>query len=478
MKRSSSALSALVLSFALFFGNISAAGAALPDFSVLVEKSAPAVVNISTTSIPSKHPGMPHGFSVPDLPEDSPLNDFFKKFFEQQPGQPGQPDPRGGVHSLGSGFIVSPDGYILTNSHVVKDADEIIVSLRDRSEYKAKLVGMDTRADVAVLKVEASNLPFVKAGNIDEVKVGQWVLAIGSPFGFRETATQGIVSALNRALPSDTYVPFIQTDAAVNPGNSGGPLFNLNGEVIGINSQIFSRSGGYQGVSFAIPIDVAMRVMEQLKTKGYVTRGWLGVLIQEIDHDLADSFGMSKPEGALVAQITDNSPAANAGIRVGDVIVQYNNQKVVSSSSLPPMVGRTAVGATVPVVVLRNGKPMTVQVTIGELERDDVAKVAKASVDKARNKLNLTVGKLNPEEKEALADDARGVVVRLVGDGPAAVAGIRPKDIILSLNNQDVTDAAQFDKLVDELPVGKAVPLLIQRDGRALFLAVKIPSEG
>jgi len=476
LKRSLSAISALVLFVALFFGNAMSASAALPDFAVLVEKNAPAVVNISTTSLPAKHPGLPHGFSVPDLPDDSPLNDFFKKFFEQQPGQPGAPSAPRGAHSLGSGFIVSSDGYILTNSHVVKDADEIIVSLHDLSEYKAKLVGLDVRADVAVLKIDAKNLPFVKPGNMDEVKVGQWVLAIGSPFGFRESATSGIVSALNRALPSDTYVPFIQTDAAVNPGNSGGPLFNLKGEVIGINSQIYSRSGGYQGVSFAIPIDVALRVMKQLKTKGYVTRGWLGVLIQEIDHDLADSFGMKKPEGALVAQITEGSPAAKAGVRVGDVIIKYNGAQVTSSSSLPPLVGRTPVGSTVPLLVLRGGKPMTIQVTICELEREGAAKVAKAPAEKVRNKLNMAVGELSVEEREAMAGDTRGVAVRLVGEGPAAIAGIRPKDIILSINNQDVTSIAQFEKLVSTLPVGKAVPMLIQREGRALFLAVKIPS--
>lgn len=474
LKRRSSIYPGLALVAALFIVNISAVSAAvLPDFSALVEKNAPAVVNISTTSKPVGHPGLPHGFSVPDLPDDSPLNDFFKKFFEQQPGQPAPP----GAHSLGSGFIISTDGYILTNSHVVKDADEIIVSLQDRNEYQAELIGMDARADVAILKIDAKNLPFVKPGNMDEVKVGQWVLAIGSPFGFRESATSGIVSALNRALPSDTYVPFIQTDAAVNPGNSGGPLFNLKGEVIGINSQIFSRSGGYQGVSFAIPIDVALRVMEQLKTKGYVTRGWLGVLIQEIDHDLADSFGMRKPEGALVAQITEDSPAAAAGIRVGDIIVEYDNKKVVSSSMLPPMVGRTPVNSTVPVVVLRNGNPITLKVTIGELEREDAEKVAKAPVNKARNKLNLKVGELSPEEREKLAGDDRGVAVRLVGEGPAAIAGIRPKDIVLSINNQDVTSAAQFESIVSNLPVGKAVPILIQREGRALFLAIKIPSK-
>ena len=474
MKVRSSLLIALLVTAALSIIRVPVAGASvLPDFSILVEKNAPAVVSISTTSKPAGHPGLPHGFSVPDFPDDSPLNDFFRKFFEQQPGQP---TPPGGAHSLGSGFIVSSDGYILTNSHVVKDADEIIVGLHDRSEFKAKLIGMDARADVAVLKIDARNLPFVKPGNMDEVKVGQWVLAIGSPFGFRETATQGIVSALNRALPSDTYVPFIQTDAAVNPGNSGGPLFNLKGEVIGINSQIYSRSGGYQGVSFAIPIDVALRVMEQLKTKGYVSRGWLGVLIQEIDHDLADSFGMKKPEGALVAQITEGSPAEKAGIRVGDIIVEYNGKKVVSSSSLPPMVGRTPVGSTVPVVVLRGGKPVTIQVAIGELEREENEKVAKSSPTDSRNRLNLTVAALSPEERKAMAGDKRGVAVRLVGPGPAAAAGIRPGDIILSIDNQDVASVARFESLVSRLPAGKAVPVLVQREGRAQFFAIKIPS--
>lgn len=440
------------------------------DLSDLVEQNAPAVVNISTTTSASKT--SPHGFSIPDLPDDSPLNEFFKKFFE---GSPEMPSPKG-AQSLGSGFIVSGDGYILTNAHVVKDADQIIVGLHDRREFIAKLVGADERSDVAVLKIDARNLPTVRTGNMENVKVGQWVLAIGSPFGFRESATQGIVSALNRSLPSDTYVPFIQTDVAVNPGNSGGPLFNMQGEVIGLNSQIYSRSGGYQGVSFAIPIDVALRVMNELRANGFVSRGWLGVLIQEVDHDLADSFNLPKPEGALVAQLTEDSPAAKAGIRVGDIIMRYNGAPVESSATLPPMVGRTPAGTRVPVVVLRNGQEMTVNVMIGELEREKPVAQVKAAAP-AGNRLNVEVANLTAEERDALGGDKRGVMVKVVGEGAAAVAGIRPGDIILAVASHDVTGAKQFESLVKGLPGGKTVPILVHRDERALFMAVKVPSK-
>ncbi|MEO7558162.1 MAG: trypsin-like peptidase domain-containing protein, partial [Gammaproteobacteria bacterium] len=298
----------------------------LPDFTALVEQNSAAVVNISTTQkIKRTMPQLPPGMEIPNLPEGSPFNDLFKHFFGEGQGGPAVPEEFD-AQSLGSGFIISPDGYVLTNNHVVKNADKIIVRLSDRRDLVAKVVGTDARSDLALLKVEAQNLPVVKLGSSSNLKVGEWVLAIGSPFGFDHSATAGIVSAIGRNLPSESYVPFIQTDVAINPGNSGGPLFNLKGEVVGINSQIFSRTGGFMGLSFAIPVDVAMEVTEQLKTKGRVTRGWLGILIQDVTNDLAESFGMAKPEGALVARVLPDSPAAKSGFQAGDVVVKFDGK--------------------------------------------------------------------------------------------------------------------------------------------------------
>ncbi len=314
----------------------------LPDFTALVRENGPVVVNISTKQSAHSAPTT-HDFSVPDLPEDSPLQDFFRHFF----GDDGEmPDDALQSRSLGSGFIVSADGYVLTNSHVVDGADEIVVRTSDRREFVATLVGTDKRSDMALLKVEGEGLPVARIGSSKDLQVGEWVLAIGSPFGFEASATAGIVSAKGRSLPTENYVPFIQTDVAINPGNSGGPLFNLNGEVVGVNSQIYSRTGGFMGLSFAIPIDVAMDVVNQLKTKGKVSRGWLGVLIQDVTRELAETFGMKQPRGALVAQVLPNSPAAAADLRPGDVILSFNGREVPTSSALPPLVGMTAVGET------------------------------------------------------------------------------------------------------------------------------------
>lgn len=329
------------------------ANTALPDFTKLVEAHSAAVVNISTTKQQSSHPKIPPNVQLPEFPEGSPFNDFFEKFLEEQ--GPGQKDYYNSK-SLGSGFIISGDGYVVTNHHVVAEADEIIVKLSDRREFIAELIGSDPRSDIALLKINADNLPAVKLGSANDLKVGQWVLAIGSPFGFDHSVTSGIVSAKGRSLPNENYVPFIQTDVAINPGNSGGPLFNMSGEVVGINSQIYSRTGGFMGLSFAIPVEVAMDVVDQIKSTGYVSRGWLGVYIQEVTRELAQSFGMEKPSGALVAKIMDDSPAIDAKIKVGDVIIKFNDQEITSSASLPPIVGRVRVGEKVPVEILRNGK--------------------------------------------------------------------------------------------------------------------------
>jgi serine protease Do len=323
----------------------------LPEFTDLVKETSPAVVNISTTQkVKSGMPQLPEGFEMPELPDDSPFGELFKHFFDQDKSAPSYKDSK----SLGSGFIISADGYVLTNFHVVKDADEIVVRLSDRRELLGELVGADRRSDVALLKIDASNLPVAKIGKSSDLEVGEWVLAIGSPFGFDHSATAGIVSAKGRSLPRENYVPFIQTDVAINPGNSGGPLFNQEGEVVGVNSQIYSRTGGYMGLSFAIPIEVAMDVVDQLKTSGRVSRGWLGVLIQDVTLDLAESFGMEQPRGALVAKVLPGSPAEDAGIKVGDVIVAFDGKDVDHSSGLPPIVGSTKVGVNIPVDVIRN----------------------------------------------------------------------------------------------------------------------------
>ncbi|GAB4351071.1 MAG: DegQ family serine endoprotease [Immundisolibacter sp.] len=452
-------------------GLLAAAGP--PDFSELVARNGPAVVNISTEAHANTEqaalPQLP--FELPEGPDTAPLNEFFRRFFGDDQAEP-LPDA-----SLGSGFIISADGYVLTNHHVVDGADSIIVRLSDRSELSARLVGSDARSDIALLKVEASNgaLPTVKIGNPQRLKVGEWVLAIGSPFGFDHSVTAGIVSAKGRALPQDTYVPFIQTDVAINPGNSGGPLFNMDGEVVGINSQIYSRTGGFMGLSFAVPIDVAMEVVEQLKVNGSVTRGWLGVMIQDVTRDLAESFGMPQPRGALVARVLSDGPAARAGLQPGDVILRFNGEDIVYSSDLPPRVGRTAVGATVKVDVLREGKRRTLRVTVAALP--DQPRVAGDKATQAApqaDRVGLLVQDLGAEQRDK-AGPAGGVSVQRVEPGPAREAGLRRGDVILSLNGTEVKDAAQFERLVDRLPAGTVVRLLVQRGDASLWLALRVP---
>ena len=466
---------------ALVLGLMSAAqvqARALPDFSALVEEHSPVVVNISTTQKVKRGPGgLPPGMQMPDLPEDSPFNDLFKHFFGE--GGEGAPPEEFDARSLGSGFIISADGYILTNNHVVKDAEEIIVRLFDRRELVASVIGTDERSDVALLKVDAEKLPVARLGKSEQLKVGEWVLAIGSPFGFDRTATSGIVSAKGRALPRENYVPFIQTDVAINPGNSGGPLFNMEGEVVGVNSQIFSRTGGFMGLSFAIPIDVAMDVAEQLKTKGHVSRGWLGVLIQDVTRELAESFGMKKPMGALVSKVIPDSPGAKGGIQVGDVIMEFNGREVVTSAGLPPIVGSTPVGREVQVKVLRNGKQQTLALTLGELKDEDrQAAVQPGPASTNNSRLGLDAAEVPQELREALELGDGGVLVSELGNGAAAKAGIRKGDIIVMFNGVRVQDGKQFGELVSKAKAGAVVPVLVQRQGGPTFLAIKIPEKG
>lgn len=449
----------------------------LPDFTDLVEQSSEAVVNISTTQkVKAGSMNLPEGIEIPDLPEGSPFGDLFRHFFGEPGGGGGGDMPQEHeTKSLGSGFIISDDGYILTNNHVVKDAEEIIVRLEDRRELKAEVIGTDEQSDIALVKINADHLPVAKIGKSRDLKVGEWVLAIGSPFGFERSATAGIVSATGRALPRENYVPFIQTDVAINPGNSGGPLFNLDGEVVGVNSQIYSRTGGYMGLSFSIPIEVAMDVAGQLKEHGKVSRGWLGVLIQDVTLDLAQSFGMSKPQGALVAKVLPDSPAAKADFQVGDIVVAFNGHDIERSSSLPPVVGGTPVGKKVPVKVVRNGRTQTLWVTLGELpEEDQTVARAEENPAVADNRLNVNVADLTAQQRKELELDG-GILVESVGNGAAADAGVRSGDVILRIDNQPVSDVAGFRNLIDKLPTGKSVAVLVQRRGGPIFLAMKVP---
>ncbi|MDH3640292.1 MAG: DegQ family serine endoprotease [Gammaproteobacteria bacterium] len=445
--------------------NIGAGAETLPNFKDLVGANSPAVVNISTTQV-IKRRVPPHQFDIPDLPEDSPFRDFFRRFFEDMPEER---DSR----SLGSGFVISRDGYILTSAHVIADAKEITVRLSDRRELEAKVVGADRRSDVALLKVEATDLPMVKIGDPEKLSVGEWVLAIGSPFGFESTATAGIVSAKGRALPNENYVPFIQTDVAINPGNSGGPLFNLDGEVVGVNAQIYSRTGGFMGLSFAVPIDIAVQVAEQLKAHGKVSRGWLGVLIQNVTRELAESFGMEKPMGALVSEIMPDSPAAKSALKPGDVIVSFDGKSLEKMSDLPPLVGVTPVGKTVDLEVVRDGKTEIVEVLIGELPGEDTAEAGAGKPEgDDRRLLGMTVKQLDAEQRKTLEVDG-GVLVEEVTQGPASRAGIQEGDVILQIQGKPVNDVETFEKLVGELPEDKSVPVLIKREKRSLFLALR-----
>ncbi len=448
----------------------------MPDFTQIVQENRASVVNIATTQQVQQRGqgGVPDEF-LDQLPEGSPFRDFFRRFERGGPEQ--QPRERS---SLGSGFIIESDGYILTNTHVVKNADSILVKLEDNREFEAEVVGMDEPSDVALLRIDASDLPTVTFGDSDGLEVGQWVLAIGSPFGLDHTATQGIVSALNRKLPTDTYTPFIQTDVAVNPGNSGGPLFNVDGEVIGINAQIFSRTGGFMGLSFAVPINVARDIARQLRETGEVKRGYLGVTIQSIDRDLARSFGLDRPIGALVADVRPDSPAAAAGIESGDVILSFDGREITDSSSLPPIVGQVRPGTEVEVDLIRDNDRLTITVEVGELEREGSAPGADDAEEEAQESgtaLNLTARELTSSERSDLGLGDRGLLVERVTAGPAAQAGIRPGDILLRMGRQELASVSDLESAAEELPRGQPIAMQIRRGDGTLFVSLTLPED-
>ncbi len=433
--------------------------ASLPDFTELVEKAAPAVVNITATrKVVSR--AEPNQEEMPEL---------FRRFFRDYQGR-NNPRP-----STGSGFLISSDGYLLTNHNVVEGAEEIIVALSDRREREATLVGADPLSDLALLKIDERDLPAVSIGSSESLDVGEWVMAIGSPFGVELSVTAGIVSAKGRSLPDErgNYVPFIQTDVAINPGNSGGPLFNLEGKVIGINSQIFTRSGGFMGLSFSIPIDVAMEVVEQLKDKGSVSRGWLGVQIQRVDRDLAESFGLDRAAGALVTRVFADSPADKAGLEEGDIIVEFGGRAIDLSSDLPQVVGRIKAGSETSMDVVRNGELLEIAVKVGELDAQTPLAQSVQPRSPAENRLGIQVRALADDEKTELAADV-GVVVVEVAEGPGKRANLVAGDVITSMNNQWLDSVADFERALAELPGGVAIPVRIVRGRQPQFIAIKL----
>lgn len=434
------------------------AASSLPDFVTLVQKYGPGVVNISTVR-EARVVNVPNPFGMDDRQAE-----ILKRFgFPIMPfsGQAEEPEQRG----TGSGFIISADGLILTNHHVVQGADEITVKLTDGREFKGKVLGSDAKTDIAVVRINAKDLPVLKMGNSDNLKVGEWVAAIGSPFGLDNSVTAGIVSATSRKLPAETYVPFIQTDVAVNPGNSGGPLFNLKGEVVGINSQIFSTSGGYMGLSFAIPINLALQIKDQLVKTGKVTRGMIGVIIQSVTPELAESFGMQKPEGAIVSEIMKDGPAAKSGLKVGDVIVGVDGKDVKSSADMPMIISAMAPGSTAKLSVLRDGKTQTISVKVEE-SSSDMTSAGKGSMNTAR--LGVTVRPLS--DKEAQDADTQGLLV-VKSEGAASKAGIRPGDILINVNGVEMTKSADLGKVLSS---SKSLRILVQRGDARIFIPVRL----
>ena len=460
----------IIFIFFLVAQNLSFSSNNLPDFTKLVEENNASIVNISTSregNLPKNHPQL----------ENDELNKFFERFFgDKLPNAPRQRN----TQSLGSGFIYSSDGYIVTNHHVIKNAKKIIVKLNNKTELTAKVVGSDEQSDIALLKVKAKNLQPVKIGNSEDIKVGQWVLAIGSPFGFESTVTAGIVSAKGRSLPNGNYVPFIQTDVAINPGNSGGPLFDLSGKVVGVNAQIFTRSGGFMGLSFAIPIHVAEDVINQLKKNGKVVRGWLGVYIQEVTDNLAKSFGMKKPMGALISKIIPDGPAEKSDLKVGDIILEFNNKKILNSSDLPPIVGSSKVGKRVDVKVLRSGKEMTIKFKVGKLP-DQMQIQAKSDNSEPNKKSNINILGMDitnitsDMKKNLKLKDTNGVFVKKVIKEPAVSASLAAGDIIKQIAGVNVIDVNQFQKVVSRLSKGNFVSLLVRKaNNSSVYLAIKI----
>ena len=443
----------------------SSSAARLPDFTRIVEENGPAVVNVSvsrTTPVAAQGQGSGN-------PQDDPLQEFLRRFGPQGPqgqGPQGAPEIQRG---LGSGFIISSDGIILTNAHVVAEATEITVKLTDRREFEAKILGIDKRTDIAVLKIDAKNLPAVKIGRAGDLKVGEWVAAIGSPFGFENTVTSGIVSAKARALPDENYVPFIQTDVPVNPGNSGGPLFNMDGEVVGMNSQIFSRTGGFMGLSFAIPIEVAMQVKDDLVTSGKVTRGRIGVQIQDVNQALANSFGLPKPQGALISGVEPGSPAEKAGLKSGDVVLGVNGKEINQLSELSGAIAATKPGNNARLQIWRDGKSRDVDVKVAELMEQKLA-VNSTGDSQTSAKLGLTVRELAPEERAQLKTEG-GLVVQSA-TGAAARAGIQAGDVILAFNDTPLKSVEQLKNLMKK--TDKTIALLIQRDANRMYVPIQV----
>jgi serine protease Do len=455
---------------------VAAPSISLPDFSVVAANNGPAVVNIDVrgttkTSYDGQGPAQGQNQGRGEAFGDDPFLEFFRRFQGQQ--------QRGGqrevpTHGMGSGFIISADGIILTNAHVVRDAREVTVKLTDRREFRAKVLGSDPKTDVAVLKIDAKNLPVVPLAKTDNLKVGEWVLAIGSPYGLDNTVTAGVVSAKGRALPDDSYVPFIQTDVAVNPGNSGGPLFNTRGEVVGINSQIYSQTGGYQGLSFAIPIEVATTIANQIVSTGKVEHAKLGVSVQEVGQEFADSFKLATPEGALVANVERGGPADKAGLKPGDVVRSMNGRKVVSSIDLPAMVGLAKPGSKIKLDVWRQGKMVALEATLGNVN-DKVASASTVGADRAdqastKLRLGLSLRPLDPAEKRDSGINT-GLLIEDAG-GAAQSAGVQPGDVLLSVNGYVVSSVDQVRQVVDKS--GKSVALLIQRGGDTIFIPVRL----
>ena len=438
----------------------------LPDFRQIVREHSSAVVKIIVEQSPSQNNGGQSGQE--QIPEE------LRRFFEFRGAPPSERQRMG----MGSGFIVSDDGFILTNNHVVDGADSVLVRMSDRREFDAEVVGTDPRSDLALLRIDAADLPMLKLADNDDLEVGEWVLAIGSPFGLDYSVTAGIVSAKGRSLPTEqneNYVPFIQTDVAINPGNSGGPLFNLDGEVVGVNSQIFTRSGGSIGLSFAIPSSVASNVIKQLKKNGRVTRGWLGVTIQDVDKTLAKSFGLKRAGGALIADMSNDGPAAKAGLRSGDIIVKFDGKPIPTSADLPHMVGLVAPGSTVEVELVRDKKSQTISVKVGGLESDDSYTLSAGDADEHRGgRLGMEVESLSPESLEHLGVSG-GVVVRRVESGSiAAESGLRVDDVITLIDTSPIQSVETFERAVDTLKDGGSVPLRLIRQGSSLFIALKL----
>jgi serine protease Do len=466
MKRIFLSLIFVCLTFVNFLGAVE-----LPDFTVLAEEQSDKVVNI--TSIVEQTPRQQ---MAPFY--DERMEEFFRRFGIPLPGMPGNPNaeqeqqPQERVNGTGSGFIIESDGYIITNAHVVAQADAVMVKLTDDREFKAEILGIDRRTDVALLKIEANGLPKVKYGDPDKVKVGAWVAAIGSPFGLENTVTVGVVSAKKRALPQEDFVPFIQTDVAINPGNSGGPLFNTDGEVIGINSQIYSRTGGYMGLSFAIPIDVAINVADQLKENGRVIRGWLGINIQQITEDLSESFGLKDTNGALIAGVGNGSPAEQGGLLAGDIILKFDNKLIKLSSDLPKYVSSTKPNTTVNIEVLRKGKKVILPVKIGEMPNQEVKVASKKGSEPSYNRLGLSLKELSDEDRKKI--DGRNGLMIVGVKGNAVSAGIRTGDVVLALNNSAVKSVQSFNNDLRKIPKGKTVALLIYRNGDTLYIPIKI----